>query len=163
MATRLTPAQLLEQNHYCVLSTCDRFGTPWSTPLFYTYDDHWQVYWISALSSRHSRLIAENPQGSVVIYQPPGVSAEASALFLSGPVSVCTPDEVERGLELYFERTGLGVSGRAADYLGESLCRIYRMETWTAYTLGEPEWEGNLLLDKRVEVPVPGQAGRSAS
>ena len=157
MGTRQTPAELLEQNHYCVLSTSDQQGNPWSTPLFYTYDDRWQLYWISALNSHHSRLLAENPKAATVIYQPPGVAQETSALFLSGSVAVCSGDGVELALKLYAKRTGLGVSGRPEDYMGESLCRIFCLETKQAFTLQEPEWEDNLLLDKRVEVTIPGQ------
>ncbi len=155
MGTRLTPAELLEQNHYCVLSTCDKQGNPWSTPLFYTYDESWQLYWISALSSHHSRLLKDNPRASTVIYQPPGVSHETSALYLSGSVSSCSEAEVEQALAFYMKRTGLGVSGRPSDYLDDSVCRIYRFKTLQAFSLEEPEWDDNLLLDKRVEVAVP--------
>ncbi len=158
METRLSPAQLLEQMHYCILSTSDRSGTPWVTPLFYAYDKRWQLYWISTPESRHSQLLAKNPKAAAVIYSPPDAFKETSALYLTGTVHQCGADELEDVLALYFERTMGGISSKPSDYLENSPCRFYRLATEKAFTLGEAEWSDNLLLDKRTEIAIP-QAG----
>ena len=158
MGSKLEAAELLEGNHYCVLSTASAAGEPWSTPLFYAFDSHCRLFWISATNCRHSQLLDENPRASVVIYEPPSASCEASALYLSGTVKTCEGGMLDYGLEVYMARTMLGISGKAADYQGESPCRMYCLKPEEAFSLQEPEWKGNLLLDKRVAIalPLPG-------
>ncbi|WP_281646855.1 pyridoxamine 5'-phosphate oxidase family protein [Parendozoicomonas sp. Alg238-R29] len=155
MGTKLTPEELLKSNHYCVFSTANSRAEPWSTPLFYAFDEHWRLFWISASSGRHSQNLAENPKASAVIYEPPGVSHEVSALYLSGMVSICQGEQLSYALGIYMKRTELGVSGRVEDYQENSPCRIFCLDTDEAFTLHEPEWEDNLLLDKRVAVEIP--------
>ncbi|WP_461534908.1 pyridoxamine 5'-phosphate oxidase family protein [Spongorhabdus nitratireducens] len=155
MDTRLSPAELLETNHYCVLATANSEGEPWNTPLFYAFDHNWQLYWISSTDCHHSRLLAENPKASAVIYEPPGVSHETSALYLSGTAAICEGAEIEQALEFYLQRTGLGISRNADDYQGDSPCRFWKLSPEKAWTLQEPEWQDNLLLDRRTAVDIP--------
>ena len=155
MGTRLTPEQLLEQQPYCVLSTCDRTCLPWVTPMYYGYDEQWQIYWISARSSFHSRLLVDNPYAAVVIYNPPDSGGEVSALYLTGFVAECGEHELEEALGFYLQRGEAIVSRNPKDYLHTNPSRMYRLESSRAFTLGEAEWDGNLLVDKRIEVPIP--------
>ena len=158
MGSKLEAAELLDSNHYCVISTASLAGVPWSTPLFYAFDSHCRLFWISATTCRHSQFLEENPCASAVIYEPPSVSCEASALYLSGSVKICEGGMLDYGLEVYMRRTMLGISGRAIDYQGESPCRMYCLTPEEAFSLQEPEWEDNLLLDRRVAItlPLPG-------
>ncbi|MCL6270203.1 pyridoxamine 5'-phosphate oxidase family protein [Sansalvadorimonas sp. 2012CJ34-2] len=153
--SKMTPEELLENHYYAVLATASPEAVPWVTPIFFAYDKDWNLHWISSRSSHHSKLLSENPKACVVIYQTPGVSQETSALYISGTVSICTGAVLEEAAHLYFERAGLGVSGKAEDYSGDSPCRLYRLVPDKAHTLQEPEWEENLLLDKRNPVSLP--------
>ncbi len=155
MGTKLTAEELLENHHYCVIATASAEAVPWVTPIFYAYDSDWNLFWISSRTSSHSKLLEQNPHACAVIYQPPSVSQETSALYLSGQVSICRGTVLEEGMHVYFERAGLGVSGKAEDYAGDSPCRLYQLAPEQAFSLQEPEWEENLLLDKRVSIALP--------
>jgi len=150
-----TPEQLLKEQHYCVLSTCDRACLPWATPMFYAYDELWQLYWISARSSYHSRLLVDNPYATAVIYNSPDMGGAVNALYLTGFVAECTEHELEDVLEIYLRRAEAAVSRNPIDYLHTNPSRMYRLESSRAFTLGEAEWDGNPLVDRRIEIPVP--------
>ena len=157
MSTKLTPKELLEEHHYCVISMATKDASPWLTPVFYAYDAAWNLYWISSKNSYHSRIFLENSKACAVIYRPPSVAQEVSALYLTGQVIICQDEVLKQAMPIYFERAGLGVSGKADDYCGDNPCRLYRLKPEQAFSLMEPEWDENLLLDKRGIVELPEQ------
>ena len=155
MSNKASAAELLASNPYCVLSTC-KDNAPWITPLLYAYDNHWNLYWISAIKSRHSEYLVENPRAVAIVYNQPDYGQKASALYIEGRVEVCeTPEAVQAALVSYQERTESGFSHKPDDYLQESPCRFYRLTPETAQTLGESQWDENLLIDRRVFISLP--------
>ena len=155
MSNRTSAAELLRENPYCVLSTCHA-NTPWITPLLYAYDEHWNLYWISSVKSRHSEFLSNNPKAVAIVYQEPGYGRETSALYIEGTVEVCDDaSSVMAALEQYSVRTESGFSNSPEDYLLDSPCRFYKLTTSKAQSLGEAWWDNNLLIDRRVEVAIP--------
>ncbi len=51
-----------------VLSTADTDGTPWITPVAYTFDKDSSLYWVSSKDSRHSANVRARKEISIVIY-----------------------------------------------------------------------------------------------
>ncbi|MFI5271031.1 MAG: pyridoxamine 5'-phosphate oxidase family protein [Candidatus Saccharimonadales bacterium] len=51
-----------------VISTADKEGTPWVTPVSYVFDDKNCLYWVSSKDSRHSLNIKERKEIAIVIY-----------------------------------------------------------------------------------------------
>ena len=155
MSTKTSVSELLLNNPYCVLATCHA-NSPWVTPLLYAYDEHWNLYWISAVNSRHSGFLSHNPNAVAIIYQEPDYGRETSALYVEGTVEVCDNFfSVASALEYYSKRTESGFSRAPEDYLSCSPCRFYKLTTSKAQTLGEAQWDNNLFIDRRVEIALP--------
>ncbi|MFC1689857.1 pyridoxamine 5'-phosphate oxidase family protein [Pseudomonadota bacterium] len=70
MTSRESPKPSINRNlvrHTTLsLATCHD-GRPWSTDLFYASDDDCRLYFISSVTTRHSKYIAANPRVSVSI------------------------------------------------------------------------------------------------
>jgi hypothetical protein len=60
---------IIESNLYCVLSTCSSDGFPWVSPVFFAGDEGWNIYWASAVASRHSQnLCSNNGRAAIAIF-----------------------------------------------------------------------------------------------
>lgn len=60
---------LLRANENMVLSTADVNGNPWVTPVGYTHDKDYCLYWTSSKNSRHSSNIRARKVVAAVIYK----------------------------------------------------------------------------------------------
>ena len=78
-----------------------------------------------------------------------------SALYLTGFVAEFGEHELEEALGFYLQRGEAIVLRNPEDYLHANRSRMYRLESSRAFTLGEAEWDGNLLVDKHIEIPIP--------
>ncbi|AMO54444.1 hypothetical protein GZ77_23050 [Endozoicomonas montiporae] len=155
MSNKTSASELLRENPYCVLSTCHA-NSPWITPLLYAYDEHWNLYWISSIKSHHSEFLSKNPNAVAIVYQEPDYGRETSALYIEGTVEICNDaSSVMTALKHYSVRTESGFSNAPEDYLLDSPCRFYKLTTHKAQSLGEAQWDNNLLIDRRVEVEIP--------
>lgn len=53
-----------------VIATADASGKPWISPVFYMYDDEFNLYWVSNKSALHSINIRNNPRVAISIFGP---------------------------------------------------------------------------------------------
>ena len=59
-------ASLISEQIYCTLATASTDGIPWSTPLFYVFDQDLHLYWSSAITSQHSQNLTQNNGRSMI-------------------------------------------------------------------------------------------------
>nr|WP_237535569.1 pyridoxamine 5'-phosphate oxidase family protein [Streptomyces sp. SID3343] len=152
-------AGVLRSVRYLTLGTASRDGASWMTPLAHAWDHQDAFYWMSAIDSRHSRNIEENPTVSVLVYDLGAVGAD-QALFGSGTARMLDGEETAHGCATYYERRYPDPAVRAqrsrppGDFRGTSPNRLYRADI-DAYSLlhpdGHPVHAG--LVSHRVPVP----------
>ncbi|MDP2629156.1 MAG: hypothetical protein Q8P45_00420 [Candidatus Harrisonbacteria bacterium] len=58
--------ELLEKGYLLSLGIQDEKG-PWVADVIYIYDEHFNIYWISDIGTRHSKAIENNQKGSGAI------------------------------------------------------------------------------------------------
>jgi nitroimidazol reductase NimA-like FMN-containing flavoprotein (pyridoxamine 5'-phosphate oxidase superfamily) len=72
-----------------VISTADKDGNPWITPVSYAFDQQYCLYWVSAKDSRHSSNIRERKEVSIVIYM---YEPKADAVYIEAEAEELTDD-----------------------------------------------------------------------
>ena len=64
--------RLIEATPYLTLATADASGKPWSSPVYFAYDEAFTLYWVSFSETVHSANIRIRPQvGISILGQPP--------------------------------------------------------------------------------------------
>src|SRR3989344_5152079 len=59
--------ECLESTDYCSMATVDSKGV-WSNPLYFAWDENFNLYFISQPNSRHMQNIEKDPRVSAAIY-----------------------------------------------------------------------------------------------
>ncbi len=69
---------ILDKGYFISLATLDD-GGPWVSDVFYVADENWNIYWVSACETRHSKAIEQNKNvaGSIRITTTPQEPSEA--------------------------------------------------------------------------------------
>lgn len=98
--------EILDNGYFLSLATLDDGGL-WVSDVFYVADDDWNIYWKSAMGTRHSKAIESNSAvaGTITITTKPGEPSEA--LQISGNAG-----RVEEGLSLEVEKLFLDKRGK---------------------------------------------------
>ena len=147
--------EIISTNLYCTLSTCSGDGYPWVSPVFFAYDQNWNIYWSSATAAKHSQNLANN-QGrvAIAIFKSVIPQGTAQGLYLSGVASELKPDEFERVYKLLEERAGKKFNRTPQDYQGTSPRRIYQFKPHQGWVTGKREPVGNQLVDTKIEISL---------
>ncbi len=88
--------EVLEKGYLLSLATLDEKGI-WASEVVYTFDEKFNIYWISKITARHSQAIIQHPQiaGVITISNKPeekdfGLQIAGTAEKLEGIPSVAT-------------------------------------------------------------------------
>ncbi len=120
--------RLIEDTPYLTLATADASGQPWSSPVYFAYDEAFTLYWVSFSETVHSANIRIRPQvGISILGQPPdhegdGVYFDALAAELHEVA------EVERAIQVRRTRPQdrkFAVTS-PGDVLGDAAWRMYQ-------------------------------------
>ena len=145
---------LIERNSVLTLATVDPSGHPWVSPVFYSIDDDFEIYWVSAVDARHSANVRDTGVVAIVVHdslddQTDAVYIEANAVELNEAA------EVRRGMDVMGRRDDRQPTHWRIDDLGtvtgDGPWRIYnaiRKATWVR-EVGE---KGGKAIVRRVPV-----------
>lgn len=147
--------RILNNVIYCSLSTCSADGFPWVSPVFYAFDKQVNLYWSSAIESKHSQNIYNNNgKAAIAIYNSSTEEGTVEGLYFYGHVHELTLEGAKKAFDLLQQRAGKVVPRIASDYVGESPRRIYQFKSSQCWTTGERLAVGNQLVDTKVEISV---------
>jgi hypothetical protein len=146
---------IIANNLYCTLSTCSVDGFPWVSPVFFAYDDSLNIYWSSAVASKHSQNIYIN-HGRVVIaiYDSSIPEGSPEGLYFDGTASELNQDYTEKAFQLLASRARKPLLRTAADYLNDSPRRIYEFQLQQAWVTGNRLPVGNQLVDTKILIDI---------
>lgn len=146
--------RIIATNIYCTLSTCSTDGLPWASPVFFTYDSTLNLYWSSAIASRHSQNIYQNHgRVAIAIYSTDVEEGKGQGVYLSGIAQELEAENVEQIMQRLLARARKPTSQRThLDYLGESPCRIYRFQPHEAWITGTRLPIGNQRVDTKIQL-----------
>lgn len=96
----------LDSTFYCSIATSGSDGV-WVNPVYFAYDAHLNLYFISIYASRHMQNIRANGAVAVAIYatdQPPG--QDVRGIQMSGTAQLIPDEEVPDACDIYYGRAG---------------------------------------------------------
>jgi uncharacterized protein YhbP (UPF0306 family) len=83
----LKAKEIIEQNNYMVLATCNKNRNPWASVVFYAYDYEYNFYFISAADSLHVKNLSENPNVAIAIFDSKQAFGLSEGVQIEGTLS----------------------------------------------------------------------------
>lgn len=97
----------LNSTEYCSLATVDKKGV-WSNPVFFAWDDKFNLYFISQMHTRHMQNLKKDSRVAVSIYKTEQ-KGDVCGIQLEGKGKIITDTgEIKKAHEIYFERAEKG-------------------------------------------------------
>jgi len=146
--------KILSENIYCCIATTSKAGSPWNTPVFYSYDQKLNLYWASAIDSMHSQNLKENPSAFIVIYNSSAAPRTATALYLQGQVNTVADHHLDEIVQRHFKRVNEDSLFTGDYYRDSSPERLYQFNTQKAWILGKPMNKERHSIDTRKELCI---------
>lgn len=100
--------ECLDSTEYCCLATVDPKGV-WANPVYFAYDQKFNLYFISQMSSRHMQNIKKDPRVSIAIYKTEQ-KGDVLGTYIEGEAKIILDDkeEVQKAFDVYYGRAGKG-------------------------------------------------------
>ncbi|HVZ66950.1 MAG TPA: pyridoxamine 5'-phosphate oxidase family protein [Patescibacteria group bacterium] len=147
---------ITRQNRYMTISSSSLKGKPWISPVFYAYDDDYNLYWVSSKNARHSKNIKQNPHIAIVIFNSTKGEGEGDAVYIEADVKILMEDkEIEHGMEFYNNRASKPdlMVKNPASVRGGNEWRFYRATPKKVYKSGDKEVKvDGQHVDTRVKI-----------
>ncbi len=140
---------IFQANEIMVLSTADKSGKPWVTPVGYTFDDENCLYWVSSSSAQHSSNISARPEVAIVIYMTEltrdAIYIDAIAEELVDNKAIINAIKI-RNTRPQLERFRVKA---LADVSGKAAWRIYKATPKAMYFREQSTVEGQSVTGRR--------------
>lgn len=105
--------ECMESTNYCCIATVDKKGV-WANPVYFAWDDKFNIYFISQMHSRHMRNLKNDSRISVAIYKTEQ-KGDVLGTYIEGEAKILLKDkeEIQHAFDVYYGRAGKGpdVSG----------------------------------------------------
>jgi uncharacterized protein YhbP (UPF0306 family) len=146
-------AECLDVSQFMALATTGPDGA-WASPVFFGFDEHFTLYFLSEPSCVHMQNIERDPRVSCAIFatnQDP--HGKVLGIQLAGKAAWVSPEEAERACAAYFKQTParhpINQANRPEEYAKPAT--VWRMAKVTpehVWTFDEKNFGGS-----RLEVP----------
>lgn len=148
--------QILQSTIYASLSTCSPDGLPWASPVFFTYDSDWNLYWASTMIAQHSQNLYDNQgRAAITIYSTQPEEGQGQGIYLSGTAAEVEAADVEKVIPLMMKRAANGQRRSPADYLNPSPRRLYRFQPQRVWITGERiALSETVLVDTKIQLDL---------
>ena len=114
---------IFDKGYFFSLATLDDGGL-WVSDVFYVADGEWNIYWLSAHDTRHSKAIEQNSEvaGTITITTTPSEPSEA--LQIAGRAERVNEEQKEKPEKLFLQKRGKEKKTEADRYRGQSRYRL---------------------------------------
>ncbi len=100
--------ECLESTEYCSIGTVDEKGV-WVNPVYFAYDEKFNLYFISQMNSRHMQNLKKDPRISIAIYKTEQ-KGDVAGTYIEGGARIILKDkkEIQKAFDVYYGRAGKG-------------------------------------------------------
>ena len=147
--------QIIAENIYMTISTASLDGKPWISPVFFAYDESYNLYWVSNKDARHSLLIRINPQVAIVVFTPQAPEGEGEGVYFECKVKELENEaDVTGAMEIMGKRVQKDEFRvkKIEEVIGSGVWRIYKATPRKVSILADGEYINGQYVDKRVEI-----------
>ena len=141
---------LLQTVRYATVSTVDKDGEPWAAPVWYVFDDDYNVHWWSPIDSQHSKNIAHDPNVYIAIFDSTAPEGDGFGLYMRAEAKVLTGDELDSAMDLYNQSTEM-FKLDLENCTGNASTRMYKATVSRRWVNDGIEKNG-FYVDKRVQI-----------
>lgn len=97
--------EVLSATDYCSIATVDEKGV-WSNPVYFAWDDKYNLYFISRMHSRHMQNLKKNNRIAVSIYKTEQ-KGDVFGIQLEGTAKILTQEKERMDAhKFYYDRVG---------------------------------------------------------
>lgn len=133
---------ILRSNIYMTLATHDK--KPWASPVYYTMDQKGNFYYISPLTSVHTKNILKNGQVSFAIFDSHQKEGTGNGIQGYGNARLLKDTELKKAFKVY--RTTF-IAMEPKSFTGKALYRFFKIIPRHLYIQ-----DSEAKVDKRIEV-----------
>jgi hypothetical protein len=139
---------------YLTLATVDNNSDPWNAPVYSAFDEKYTFYWMSSLTSQHSKNIRLNSKTFAVMYDSTVLEGTGFGVYLRGnsyELNSIDIEEIIHGIRVLGTRIHATDFPKASDYLSPFHRRVYKF-------IPEQAWVNTIVtiqgkkLDQRLEI-----------
>ena len=145
--------KIISEILYITLATSSKGGGPWNTPVYSSYDENYNFFWVSSPESRHSKNIKENNRIAIVIYNSTDPEGTGRGVYIQATAhEVIDEKEIEKALGLLYGRKNKAPKP-ITDFLGDSPRRVYQAVP-QKFWMNETQKVNGHPVDVRTEVDI---------
>ena len=110
------------------IATADVNGKPWVSTVGFSYDERFNLYWVSHKDHLHSRNVKARPQVGIVIFGPIPPDDMDGIYFDAEATELQDESDIKKGMEIMTksEKSDKFIIHSIADVSGKACWRIYR-------------------------------------
>ena len=147
--------KIIADNIYMTIASASLDGKPWVSPVFFAYDDSYNLYWVSDKNSRHSNLIRENKKVAVVIFNSKVPEGEGDGVYVDAQaVELNDVREAKEAMSILSARVTQEEFRikKIGEVTEEGVWRIYKATPQSVSKLKEGEYANGQYVDRRIEI-----------
>jgi uncharacterized protein YhbP (UPF0306 family) len=149
--------QIIADNIYMTIATASIDGKPWISPVFFAYDEHYNLFWVSNKHSRHSSLIRDNSNVAIVIFDSTPPEGDGDGVYFEARASELENlDEIRTAMQILGKRVTkdeFKIHG-VDEVTGKAVWRIYKAVPKTISKLIEGEYINGQYVDRRMQIEL---------
>ena len=149
--------KIIADNIYMTIATAPPDGKPWISPVFFAYDDAYNLYWVSDRNSRHSNLVRENNKVAIVIFDSSAPEGEGDGVYFEAHAA-----ELNNTQEIKKAMLILGARVTKEEFRVKKIDEVVERGAWRIYKavpqkiskLKEGEYVNEQHVDRRIEIDL---------
>lgn len=148
---------IISSNIYMTVATASLEGDPWISPVFFAYDDTYNLYWVSDKNSRHSELIRENDRVAIVVFDSSAPEGEGDGVYVEAQaVELNDTQEVKKAMMIFGNRATQDEFKiwKIEEVTENGVWRIYKAIPKKVSKLKEGEYVNGQYVDRRIEIDL---------
>lgn len=100
--------ECLDSTTFCCIATVDPKGV-WANPVYFSFDENFNLYFISQMQSRHMQNLKKDPGISVAIYKTEQ-KGDVFGTYIEGEAKIILKDKekIQEAFDIYYGRAGKG-------------------------------------------------------
>lgn len=150
--------KIISENIYMTIATATKDGRPWISPVFFAYNENYNLFWVSNKDSLHSRLVRDNPQVAIVIFNSQAPEGEGDGVYFESTViELEDKNEIKQAIELLGKRVTKEEFKvkRIEEVTSEGVWKIYRATPVKISKLTKGEFINGQYVDRRIDIRLP--------
>ena len=147
---------IVESNIYMTIATADQAGKPWASPVFFAYDEEYNLYWVSYKESTHSKNIHSRKEIGIVIFNSTLPEGEGEGVYFDATAEALeNATDMSNAMKILSKRVKIDeFKVKSIEQVsGEGVWRIYRATPIKITKLAGSSVNGQ-YVDKRISVEI---------